>query len=201
MAKLFFENKYILTKKLYRQYCRHTFQKMNYSTRRLCFILMGVSMVLTVVEFIFLRWVWLTTVLGCFDLYFLFMGICGYHYSEWMNYRDMQQNFGEVLVHIVRFCSDQIQVKVNTTSLTMKYSSIIKAYETEDLIILIIGTRGMVEHGQVVYKKGFFVSDGDKLEKVETPDEQLEEQNEQTLLEFKKFINTKAKKIIFPEAE
>lgn len=179
MAKLFFENKYILTKKLYRQYCSKTFVTMYKRNRILAFCLAVGFTIAAVIVFIFTRIKWLTIFLGILAAYFYMMGICGYHFSEWLNYRRMQEEQGDVLVHILKFCSDQVHVQVNQTKYTFKYSSITKAYETEDLFILIIGAKGMIEHGQVVFKNGFA------------------EKNDTTLQSFKEFVNQKAKKPIF----
>lgn len=56
-------------------------------------------------------------------------------------------------------------------------SSISKAYETEDGYILILGKRGMAEHGQILFKQGFL--------------------NNADMDEFKRFINKKTKNTIF----
>ena len=143
MAKLFYENKYILTKKLYRQYCGKTFVAMYKRNRILAFCLAAGFTIATVLVFLFTSIKWLTILLGVFAAYFYMMGFCGYHFSEWLNYRRMQEEQGDVLVHIFKFCADQVHVQVNQTKYTFKYSSITKAYETEDLLILIIGAKGM----------------------------------------------------------
>lgn len=178
-----YENRYILTKKLYTQYCSKTFATMNKRMRILAFSIAAGFTVATALVFWFTRIKWLTIVLGVCMLYFYFMGICGYRFSEWINFRRMQDEQGKVLVHLMKFCADQVNVQVNQTKFTFKYSSITKAYETEDLLILIIGAKGMIEHGQVVFKNGFT------------------DKGEDTVENFKKFINQKAKKMIFENKE
>lgn len=179
MAKLFFENRFILTKKLYGEYCTKTFVSMHKKNRALAFGLAGGFGILTTLCMIFLPFKLLIAIGITLTIYFLYMGIWGYHFSEWIQFRKMQDEQGDVLLHQVRFCSDQIYVKLNQTSLTFKYSSITKAYETEHLLILIIGIQGMVEHGQIIFKEGFL------------------NQEEDTVKQWKAFINEKTKREIF----
>ena len=89
----------------------------------------------------------------------------------------MQDEHGQVIVMIVKFMSDNVDVKVNKTGFSFKYSTIEKAYETDDEVILILKAPGMVEHGQVLFKKGF--------------------KPESELIGFKEYINRRSGKKIF----
>ena len=93
----------------------------------------------------------------------------------------MQDEHGQVIVMIVKFLSDNVNVKVNKTSFSFKYTTIEKAYETDDEIILILKTAGMIEHGQVLFKKGF--------------------KPESELIGFKEYINRRSGKKIFDMPE
>ena len=107
----------------------------------------------------------------------MFVIFFGYAFREWLQYRELQDLHGKAIVNLVRFNSDQVQVTVNKTKLAFKYSTIVRAYESEELLILILGKKGMLEHGQPLYKNGFT----DKI----------------PLEEFKRFINEKTAKDIF----
>lgn len=123
------------------------------------------------------RNVLITSVFATLGLYFVFMIFFGYSFRCWVDYRRMQDEHGQVIVMIVKFLSDNVNVKVNKTVFSFKYSTIEKAYETDDEIILILKTAGMIEHGQVLFKKGF--------------------KPESELIGFKQYINRRSGKMIF----
>ena len=75
------------------------------------------------------------------------------------------------------FMPVQIFVKVGSSSFSFKYETIQKVYETEDIFILILKTKGMIEHGQIVFKNGF----GEGVD----------------IQEFKRFLNDKSGKELF----
>ena len=99
----------------------------------------------------------------------------GYTFRQWIDYRRLTDEHGDVLVTIVSFFSDRVKVKVNKTELYFKYSTIDSAYETEDSIILLLKAPGMTAHGQLLFKPAFKEEGG-----VEG---------------FKKFLNQKKKHI------
>lgn len=157
MAKIFFENKFILTSKLHQQYCKVCFAKMRKNTKILAIVLAIVSFIAAII-FAILGSDKLCFVALILVLYFVMMAFWGYKFSEWINYRSMKRKFGQVILMIVDFYPTYVEVRTGTTevaSLTFKYTSITKAYETEDLIILIISAKGMIEHGQVLFKQNF----------------------------------------------
>lgn len=167
MAKIFFENKFILTSKLHKQYCKVCFAKMRKSTKILSIVLAIVSF-LAAVMFAILKMEKMCFVALILVLYFVLMAFWGYKFSEWINYRGMRRQFGDVILMIVDFFPTYVEVKTGTkdkSSLTFKYTSISKAYETEDLIILIISAKGMIEHGQILFKENFKDDSLDKFRK------------------------------------
>ncbi len=115
MAKLIYENRFILTRKLHKEYYRMRYKKLHF------------------------RWI-----------FFL-----GYRLREWVNYRRLQSEHGKAVVNIVRFDSDRIHVRVNTTSFYFKYSTIAETEETDELILLYLREEGMATHVQLLWKGGF----------------------------------------------
>jgi len=175
MAKILFENKFILTRKLHKQYCKVSYSRMRKSTKILSFILAGASIIAAAVMAYLRMKVFCLVALVLFA-YFIMMAFWGYLFSEWINFHTMKRKYGDVIVMIVDFMPVNVQVKVGKTALNFKYSSITKAYETDDLIVLILGAKGMIEHGQVLFKQNF---------------------KDDSLQEFKTFINEKTGKEIF----
>lgn len=177
MAKIFYENRFILTKKLHHQYCKMTYRTMNKRMQILAAVLAVIMYVLCAVLFFYLRMPKVCLVFLGFGIYFTIMIFYGYKFSEWINFRKMRDEYGPAITMVLHFQQDKVSVRVNEKSFAFKYSSISKAYETEDSYILILGKKGMVEHGQVIFKQGF-THDAD-------------------IVEFKKFINKKAKETVF----
>ena len=105
----------------------------------------------------------------------------GYSFREWIDYRTLQSDHGDVIVEIVKFNADNIHVKVNETGFSFNYRTIDCVYETEDEYILILNLPGMIEHGQVLFKKGF--KDGTDVEA------------------FKAYINRRAGKTVFEDKD
>lgn len=180
MAKVLYENKFILTKKLHAQYCQMCFTKMRKQTKLICLLLALVCLAVAVPVNIFTTLRIVPGILYVLAVYFIFWIFQGYRVSEWINYKNMQRNYGEYIVMQVFFEPVQVKVKTGDTALAFKYTTISKAYETEDLIVLILSTEGMIEHGQVLYKNGFA---GDTEGKC--------------IKDFKIMINEKAHKPIF----
>ncbi|MBQ8261237.1 MAG: YcxB family protein [Lachnospiraceae bacterium] len=180
MANIFFENRFILTRKLHKQYCKKTFRKMRKNLQIYAVVLAVIALAASLLFLFYFKMQTPAIVFGVLSLYLLFMALFGYTFSEWINYRKLQKEHGKAIAMILEFYQDKIAVRVNKASFSFKYSSLSGAYETEDLIILIIGKRGMIEHGQVVFKDGF--KDGKTIE------------------EFKAYINKKTKKELFGES-
>lgn len=181
MAKLIYENKFILTKKLHAQYYKLCYRKTQKKTQLLAAVLALITFAVAAAVMLFFKNVFITSVLAALGLYFFFMIFLGYSFRCWVDYRRMQDEHGQVIVMIVKFLSDNVNVKVNKTSFSFKYTTIEKAYETDDEIILILKTAGMIEHGQVLFKKGF--------------------KPESELIGFKEYINRRSGKKIFDMPE
>ena len=181
MAKLIYENKFILTKKLHAQYYKLCYRKTQKKTQLLAALLALITFAAAAAVMLFFKNVFITSVLAALGLYFFFMIFFGYSFRCWVDNRRMQDEHGQVIVMIVKFLSDNVNVKVNKTSFSFKYTTIEKAYETDDEIILILKTAGMIEHGQVLFKKGF--------------------KPESELIGFKEYINRRSGKKIFDMPE
>ena len=180
MAKILFENKFILTKQLHRQYCEECFTKMRKQTKLMALIFAMVFAAISCLVRFVLHWNKLAILFYVLTAYFVLWIFWGYKVSEWLNYRNLQRNHGQYIVMQISFEPTQVKVKTGETSLSFKYTTISKAYETKDLIILILSTEGMIEHGQVLFKNGF-----------------MGDQDGKCLNEFKKMINEKSQKDIF----
>ena len=181
MAKLMYENKFILTRKLHSQYFRYCYRKLQKQTRILAVILTVLFAICFVLSIIFLGSRLAASLLSVITLYFFFMIFFGYSFREWIDYRKLQSDHGDVIVEIVKFNADNIHVKVNETGFSFNYRTIERVYETEDEYILILNLPGMIDHGQVLFKKGF--KDGTDVEA------------------FKAYINRRAGKIIFEDMD
>ena len=177
MAAVLFDNKFILTKKLHSQYCREAFKKSRFRLKLTSAVLCVIFLLLGLLFLLFLRMPKLSIVFFVFSVYFFVFIFRGYVFSDWINYRNFQRNYGKVIVMLLEFTPVQVKVKVNSTSFSFSYNTISGAYETDDIIILLLSGKGMVEQGQVVYKNGF--------------------KNNKTVREFKEFINDKTQKDIF----
>ncbi len=182
MAKLQFENKFIMTRKLHAQYCKYCYQKMRKRLQVMSGILSLICFVLAILGGVLLHSSKVMTVFLCFSLYFLLTVFWGYKFSEWLNFRKLTEDHGgEAVVMIVKFFSDQVRVQVNQSAFSFKYDSIVKGCETEDLLILILGIKGTVEQGQVVYKGNF--------------------NGEEKIKEFKEYINRRTDREIFEQTK
>ncbi len=181
MAKLMYENKFILTRKLHSQYFRYCYRKLQKQTRILALLLTVLFAVCFALSIIFLGSRLVASLFAVLTLYFFFMIFFGYSFREWIDYRKLQSDHGDVIVEIVKFNADNIHVKVNETGFSFNYRTIERVYETEDEYILILNMPGMIEHGQVLFKKGF--KDGTDMDA------------------FKAYINRRAGKIIFADKD
>lgn len=183
MAKIFYENRFLLTKKLHKQYCSETYRKMRKSTQLLAMLLALATVIIAALVFIFLHGRKSMIIFAVIFIYFVMMCFFGYSFSEWFNYRSLKRDYGEKkggeIVYQIKFEPKEIRVKVGETGFTFKYTTIEKVYETADLYIFILSKKGMIEHGQPVYKNGFT------------------DKSPETIESFKNFINEKVGKDIF----
>ena len=176
-----YENRFILTRKLHKEYFRFCYRKLQKRTQLISGLLALVSLGASAWLFLGLHSVPGAVIGLILTSYFVFVIFFGYAFREWLQYRELQDLHGKAIVNLVRFHSDQVQVTVNKTKFSFKYSTIVRAYESEELLILILGKKGMLEHGQPLYKNGFT--------------------GKIPLKEFKRFINAKTAKDIFSPEE
>lgn len=179
MAKLMYENRFLLGRKLHKEYFRFFYRKTQKKTQLIAGILAALSLGLS--GFLFFG---LHSRIGAgigviLALYFVFVIFFGYAFREWLQYRELEDLHGKGIFQMVRFYSDQVQVTVNKTKFSFKYSTIAEAYESDELLTLILKTKGMPAQGQPLYKNGF------------TGNIPLDE--------FKSFINQKTGKKIFEQ--
>ena len=177
MAKLMYENRFILTRKLHKEYFRFCYRKLQKRTRLISGLLALLSLGISAWLYLGLHSIPGAVIGLVLMMYFVFVIFFGYAFREWLQYRELQDLHGKAIANKVCFYSDRVQVTVNKTKLSFKYSTILRAYESEKLLILILGTKGMLEHGQPLYKNGFIGKSSQE--------------------EFKRFINEKTAKDIF----
>ncbi len=177
MAKLMYENHFILNRKLHKEYFRFCYRKMQKQTQLISGLLAVLSLAISGCLFFGLHFIPGAVIGVVLAVYFVYVIFFGYAFREWLQYRELQEQHGEAIANRVCFCSDQVQVTVNKTKFAFKYSTIVRAYESENLIILILEKKGMLEHGQPLYKNGFA--------------------GKPALEEFKQYINQRTEKEIF----
>ncbi len=177
MAKLMYENRFILTRKLHKEYFRFCYRKLQKRTQLISGLLALLALGAAGYLYFGLHSI-VGAVIGLVvAIYFVFVVFFGYAFREWLKYRELQDLHGKAIVNLVRFHSDQVQVTVNKTKFSFKYGTIVRAYESDELLILILKREGMAEHGQPLWKRGFT--------------------GEISLDDFKEFVNQKTGKTIF----
>ena len=185
MAKTFYENRFLLTRKLHKEFCRTTFLKMRKKLRVIWAIVSLVFFLIAASLYIFTKLRILPIFAIIIGLVFFYSIFQGYRFSEWVNYRSLCRETADVaggeVVMITRFEPVQIHVKAGKTGYSFKYATIDRVLETTNLFILILKHEGMIEHSQILFKGGFT------------------EKNEDTLDQFKKYLNEKTGKELWPE--
>lgn len=116
MAKIFYENRFILTRKLHRQYCKMTYRVMNKRIQILSAVLAAVMYGLCTVSLFYLRLPKLFLVFLGFGIYFTFMIFYGYKFSEWINFRKLKDEYGPAITMVLHFQQDKVCVRVNEKS-------------------------------------------------------------------------------------
>lgn len=177
MAKLFFENKFILTRDLHKEYCKATY-KVTRTRRKVIYGILAVAFLAVALVSAFL-WhlipiIIVAGIISAFCFYSLFFGYLLY---EWFDMGRLKEEFGPAVAMVVSFYSDRIGIRVNEKKVAFKYDSITRCIETEHLYIFFVYAEGIIEHGQAIYKNGFG-------EEIKIP-------------EFQRVINEKTGKEIF----
>lgn len=183
MAKILYDNKFLLTRKLHKQYCKTGYRKTRKRIRVTCIVLTVLFALVAILLGVFTNLKILVGIAGFLAGYFFLMIFMGYTFSEWVNFGKMRDEYshgkGLDVVVVVSFEPVNVHVKFGKSQFSFKYTSIGKADETEDLIILYLNHPGMIEHAQILYKNGFT------------------NKGEDTISEFKAFINEKSGKQVF----
>jgi hypothetical protein len=147
MARLMYENRFILTKKLHREYYRQLYKENGRGIRITSMVLMGLSVVGFMLTIILLKSLLIAAVLLAAALYFALMIPFGYVFREWTDYRGLLREHGAgAIFQIVSFYSDRIHVKVNKTEFDLKYTALSGIIKTDELWVLLFkGSSGMRE--------------------------------------------------------
>ncbi len=176
MAKLCFENKFILTRKLHKEYCKTTYKK----TRNKRKVVYGILAVLFLAVAVVAALVWkllpVIIAAGVISLFCFYSLFFGYVLYEWFDMGRLKEEFGPAVAMVVSFYSDRVAIRVNDKKVAFKYSSITRCVETENLYIFFVYSEGIIEHGQALFKKGF---------------------KEEEIPAFQKYINERTGKEIF----
>ncbi len=151
-----YENRFILTKKLHREYYRQLYKENGRGIRITSTVLMGLSAAGFMLTLILLKSVILAVVLLAAALYFALMIPFGYVFREWTDYRGLLRDHGAgAIFEIVSFYSDRMHVKVNKTEFDLTYTALRGIMETEKLWVLLFkGSSGMQET-LLLWKDGF----------------------------------------------
>ena len=180
MAKLFFENRFILTRKLHREYYRELYKRNGRNIRIISAVLACISAVVFLLSIIMLKSAVAATLFLVLCIYFILMIPFGYAFREWIGYRGLKRDHeAAAIFQIVSFYQDRIHVKVNKTEFDLKYGALDGVIETEELWILLLKGKGGILNTQLLWKKGF------------------KDKTEEELKRFCEFIDNKSSKSIF----
>lgn len=151
-----YENRFILTRKLHREYYRQLYKENGRSIRLTSIVLMGLSAAGFMLTLILLKSLILTVILLVAALYFALMIPFGYVFREWIAYRGLLRDHGATAIfQIVGFYSDRIHVKLNKTEFDLKYTALAGVMETDgSWVLLFKGSSGMQET-LLLWKGGF----------------------------------------------
>ena len=184
MATVFFENRFILTRKLHREYYRELYRRNGRSIRILAAVLAFVSAAAFFATIILFRSKAAAAVLMVLCVYFVLMIPFAYVFREWIGYRGLLRDHGaQAIFEIADFYQDRIHVKVNKTEYDLKYTDLDGLIETEELWILLFKGKGGILNTQLLWKAGF------------------RERSEEELKRFRTFIDKKSSKSIFGVGE
>ena len=184
MAKLFFENRFILTRKLHREYYRELYRRNGRNIRIISAVLACISAVVFLLSLIMLKSAIAATLSLVLCIYFTLMIPFGYVFREWIGYRGLKRDHeAAAIFQIVSFYQDRIHVKVNRVEFDLRYDQLDGLVETEQLWILLIRGKNGMQNTQILWKKGF------------------KDRSEERLKEFCDFVDNKSKKSIFGTGE
>ena len=154
MATVFFENRFILTRKLHREYYRELYLRNGRSVRIASAVLAGISAAAFLLFVIVLRAKVAAAAAMVLGIYFGLMIPFGYVFREWIGYRGLKRDHeAQAIFEIVSFYQDRIHVKVNKTEFDLKYAALDGVIETEELWILLLKGKGGIQNTQLLWTK------------------------------------------------
>ncbi|MCR5118334.1 MAG: YcxB family protein [Lachnospiraceae bacterium] len=184
MAKLFFENRFILTKKLHREYYRELYRKNGRSIKIISAVLACIFAAAFLLSVILFKSTPAAVLALVLCIYFVLMIPFAYVFREWIGYRGLRRDHqASAIFEIVSFYQDRIHVKVNKTEFDLKYDSLDGLMETKELWVLLLKGKSGLNSTQLLWKKGFT------------------DKSEAGLKAFREFIDNKSKKSIFGAGE
>lgn len=159
------ENKFILTKSMNRKYAKVTYHRFHSKWKTATFI---ISLVLFAVgfAFVFLRLPILFAIFIFLGLYVFFMSWFGYIYQAAVSYSQLNLHYGNPVEMHVIFYPKFFRVCGPKSNYDFLYSQITDIIELEEMSILVVSAKGIIQHGQVVDKKAFSKEELDKYYKL-----------------------------------
>lgn len=148
-------NSFILTKKMHRQYSKQTYHIFRKKWKNKVIMLALATLAVGLLLIFLLRWYIAGAIILVAGIYFFLMGLFGYVYGSWREYRNFQDFFGPLVEMEVEFYKRYFRVKTVKGNREFLYSQVMKRIELENISILIVGAEGMIVHGQIIDKKAF----------------------------------------------
>lgn len=153
--KLLLENKFILTKQMNSKYSEITFGIYHSKWRRNTLIGSIAAFVSAFLILYLLKMIIPFLLLILLGFYIFFMSWKGYKYGSYISYRNMATMYGEPVEMHIEFYKNFFRLKTGKGDRDFLYSQISRRIELKEMSILIVGTKGIIEHGQIVDKRAF----------------------------------------------
>lgn len=154
-SEVLLRNSFILTKKMHLEYSKHTY-RIFYKKWRNKVLLLAVTVLATGLLLILWPHWYLPGILALVaGIYFFFMGLFGYVYGSYKEYRNFQEFFGPLVEMEVEFHPKYFRVKTAKGDRDFLYMQIMRRIELQNMSILIVGVDGIIVHGQIIDKKSF----------------------------------------------
>lgn len=154
-SEVLLRNSFILTKKMHLEYSRHTYRIFHKKWRNKVLLLATVVIAIGLLLILWPHW-YIPGILALVaGIYFFFMGLFGYVYGSYKEYRNFQEFFGPLVEMEVEFHPKHFSVKTAKGDRDFLYMQIMRRIELQNMSILIVGADGIIVHGQIVDKKSF----------------------------------------------
>ena len=148
------ENKFILTKEMNKRYAKITYRRYH-SKFQVGTLIASIVLFAIGFAFVFLRLPIPFVIFILLGLYVFFMSWFGFFYQSIISYRQLMDYYGNPVEMNVVFFSKFFRVKGNKTNYDFMYSQITDIIELDDISILIVSAKGIIQHGQIIDKKAF----------------------------------------------